>query len=198
MTDVWVVSLRNECKELFFKVDLTEYKKKSSLSEVDDSPGNDVILHCVNFVADKCREEVSLPYSESRLHTERYAESVRQYLYEPNASVMKTGAFAVLVERYGVDKIAQHSHLFTADEFLPDFPGRAFVVESAMPFKEKAVKAALKGEKRMNVSVRNFKLTAEQLKNRLKLSDGGDRYLFGTTTASGEMVVIVCRKADKV
>lgn len=198
VTDVWVVSLRNECKELFFKVDLTEYKKKSSLSEVDDSPGNDVILHCVNFVADKCREEVSLPYSESRLHTERYAESVRQYLYEPNASVMKTGAFAVLVERYGVDKIAQHSHLFTADEFLPDFPGRAFVVESAMPFKEKAVKAALKGEKRMNVSVCNFKLTAEQLKNRLKLSDGGDRYLFGTTTASGEMVVIVCRKADKV
>ena len=198
VTDVWVVSLRNECKELFFKVDLAEVKKKASCSVVEgDNPGDDVILHCVNFVADNCREEVLLPYSASRLHTERYAESVRQYLYEPNASIMKTGAFAVVAERYGVEKIAPHSHLFTADELQPDFPGRAFVVESVMPFKEKVVKAALKGVKRMNVSVRNFKLTAEQLKNRLKLSDGGERYLFGTTNASGEMVVIVCRKADR-
>lgn len=185
VTDVWIVSLRNECKELFFKVDFAGVE-----------PANDVVLHCVNFAADELFEELSLPYSALRLAVDSFAQSIDGYVYEPNASIMKAGAFAAVSEKYGVSKIATHSHLFTANELCKSFPGRVYEVECVLPFKEKSVKSALKGVKKMNVSVRNFKLTAEQLKNRLKLSDGGDKYLIGTTTADGSMVVILCNRVQ--
>lgn len=184
VSDVWVVSLRNECKELLFKV---------NFGCAIDAP----MLHCVNITAADSisREELSLPYSASRASVQTFATAIGRYLYEPNASIMKAGAFAALASKYCVEKVAPHSHLFTADVLRADFPGRVFRVESVMPFKEKAVKAALNGASQVNVSVRNFKLTAQQLKSRLRLTDGGDRYLFGTTTAGGDMVVAVCHKA---
>ncbi|MGN1246881.1 MAG: SAM-dependent methyltransferase [Muribaculaceae bacterium] len=195
VSDVWVVSQRNECKELFFKVDLKRGNCEKMVDGGDDCRSGDVEIHCVNFGVGGSREELSLPYSALHGRQCAMAAQVGLYVYEPNASIMKVGAFAELGELYGVEKIAAHSHLFTADMLRDDFPGRVFVVECVIPFKEKVVKAALKGEKRMNVSVRNFKLTAEQLKNRLKLSDGGDKYLIGTTLADGSLVVIVCHKA---
>ena len=87
-----------------------------------------------------------------------------------------------------------NSHLFTSGELVHDFPGRIFQVEDVIPFKDNLLKKALKGIKRINVSVRNFKLTAEQLKKRLKVCDGGSKYLFGTTDAGGEMKVLLCSK----
>ena len=185
VSDVWVVSLRNECKELLFKVDFVH------------NAVADPMLHCVNITADNGsqREEMSLPYSAVRAAVPRYASAFGRYIYEPNASIMKAGAFAALASQYCVEKIAPHSHLFTAGSLHSDFPGRIFEVESVMPFKEKTVKAALKGVSRINVSVRNFKLSAQQLKSRLKLSEGGDSYLFGTTTDNGDMVVVLCHKA---
>ena len=184
VTDVWVVSLKNECKELFFKINFTI------------EANHPTKIHCVNFMSEQDKQELCYTYEQNKRHEINYADEVKSYLYEPNASIMKVGAFAPVAQKFDLDKIADNSHLFTSDTFHSDFPGRAFKVINTYPFKDKILKAALRDTSRMNVSVRNFKLSAENLKQRLKLKDGGDKYLFGTTLRSEEMVVIVCEKAN--
>lgn len=102
-----------------------------------------------------------------------------------------------LYEEFGeIAKIDECSHLFIADHYINGFPGRQFVIEQVIPFKDKYLKP-LKSLKTLNVSTRNFRLTAEQLKARLGVKDGGEKYLFGTTTHNGQMVLILCRKAPE-
>lgn len=195
ITDMWIISLHNECKELFLKID---FKLADSMPSVPDGSvanNSGTMIHCVNFVDDDVVQQLDMPYlSHVRMASVSIAANVLGYLYEPNASIMKANAFAELCGLYGVQKIAVNSHLFTSAELVNDFPGRVFAVEGVYPFKDKVIKSALGGERQINVSVRNFKLTAEQLKKRLKLLDGGSRYMFGTTNSRGEMIVVVCRR----
>ena len=185
VTDVWVVSLKNECKELFFKIDFTIETEHLTT------------IHCVNFISEQDKQELSYTYEPNAKCGIDYANEIKSYLYEPNASIMKVGAFAPVVKKFDIEKIADNSHLFTSNVFHPDFPGRVFKVINTYPFKDKILKPVLHDVRQINVSVRNFKISAENLKQRLKLKDGGDKYLFGTTLCSGEMIVIICEKANK-
>ncbi|MCF0197494.1 MAG: hypothetical protein HUK03_09785, partial [Bacteroidaceae bacterium] len=96
--------------------------------------------------------------------------------------------------RYGVMKLHPHSHLFTSDERVADFPGRTFTVETYGGFGKKEVSKVLGGIKRANLTARNFPTTVQELRRRLHLAEGGDTYLFATTLASGEHALIKCRK----
>ena len=116
------------------------------------------------------------------------------YLYEPNASIMKAGCFGVLTERYHVKAIASDSHLFVSDEFIEDFPGRRFAVTAITTMNKKELAHALSGITRANVATRNFPMSAQQLRSRLRLQDGGDCYIFGTTTATGQRLLYLCKK----
>ena len=109
------------------------------------------------------------------------------FLYEPNASLMKAGCFALLEQRYSARQISAQSHLFVSTVEIPQFPGRAFAI--------RAVTTMNKHE--ANVSVRNFPLPADALKKKLKLRDGGTTYIFGTTTEDGRHVLLICEKNDK-
>ena len=113
-----------------------------------------------------------------------------EYLYEPNASIMKAGCFDLLEERYGVTQIGPNSHLFVAAEPVTDFPGRGFAIEAVGGMGKKDVRRLLSGVGRANVAVRNFPLTAPQLRKKLKLADGGDTYLFGTTIQGGGHILL--------
>ena len=117
------------------------------------------------------------------------------YLYEPNASIMKAGCFGVLTQRYHVKALAADSHLFVSSSEIEDFPGRRFAVTAVTTMNKKELAQAMKRINRANVAVRNFPMTAQQLRQRLHLKDGGDCYIFGTTTATGERVLFICRKA---
>lgn len=181
VTDAWVVSLRNECKELFFKVDF-------------QSSNTETIIHCLNIVSEDKIQEISYKFND-RGNLSTFAPTIQSYIYEPNASIMKANAFDVIIEKYNIEKMAKSSHLFTSNKYIDDFPGRVFRVIDIYPFKDKIVKQALKGYDKINVSVRNFKLTAEQLKQRFKIKDGGDKYLFATTLYNDNMVIILCEKA---
>lgn len=184
VTDVWIVSLKNECKELFFKIN---FKGNSSSTNI----------HCLNYVSEGLCQELNYIFEDGIESLDSYSEQIKKYLYEPNASLMKAHAFNVISDKYPkMAKLATNSHLFTSDTLYPTFPGRIFNVVSSFPFKDKIIKKELKGTQQINVSVRNFKLSAEQLKQRLKLKDGGDKYLFGTTTYSEEMIIIICVKAN--
>ena len=194
VTDIWVISLRNECKELFFKLDFA-LNKRFTIEESADNIYESPKVHCINFVDENTMQELNYSYLRDKTTSDIIiSDCVKQYIYEPNASIMKANAFGEVCSRYKVDKVAVNSHLFTSGELVHDFPGRIFQVEDVIPFKDNLLKKALKGIKRINVSVRNFKLTAEQLKKRLKVCDGGSKYLFGTTDAGGEMKVLLCSK----
>ena len=116
------------------------------------------------------------------------------FLYEPNASVMKAGCFGVLTQRYPIKAIAADSHLFVSDDEIQDFPGRSFRVETITTTNKKEQSRALKGITRANVATRNFPINAQQLQQRLRLKDGGDTYIFGTTDAMGKHLLYICHK----
>ena len=110
---------------------------------------------------------------------------------------MKAGCFALLEQRYAARQISRDSHLFSSPVEIPRFPGRGFAIRAVTTMNKRGLKAALGGISQANVSVRNFPLTAEALKKKLKLRDGGDTYIFGTTTEDGRHVLLICEKNDK-
>lgn len=118
------------------------------------------------------------------------------YLYEPNASMMKAGCFGQLAQRYGLQSVAQQSHLFVAEMPISDFQGRKFVVKDISSLNSKELKQRLAGVTQANVAVRNFPLKAAELAKRLRLKDGGNIYIFGTRLANGKNVLLLCEKAQ--
>ncbi len=118
----------------------------------------------------------------------------KQYLYEPNAAIMKAGAFNEVSQHYNIAKLHTNTHLYTADENI-GFAGRKFIIEAVLPYQKQEIKQYIEG-KRMNISTRNFPLTPQELQKRWKVKDGGDTYAFFTTNISNEKVVLLCRKPD--
>ena len=111
----------------------------------------------------------------------------RNYLYEPNSSVMKAGCFDVLQKRYDVAALGKNSHLFVSDGFIEDFPGRKFQILAVLSMKRFATNLLPDATAKANIAVRNFPMTAEALRKKLKLKDGGDTYIFGTTVEENSM-----------
>ncbi len=112
-----------------------------------------------------------------------------RYLYEPNASIMKAGAFKLLTEYFPVKKLSVNSHLYTSDEKIEQFPGRSFEIESLFSMNKKEIKKCLGDCKRANITVRNFPLTVNQLREKLKIGEGGEVYLFATTLGDKKVLV---------
>jgi hypothetical protein len=175
VAEVHIVSVANECKELLM------------LLEADHE--GEPAIHCVNdgqrLIIMASQNDVPLSVTDS---------SDAAFLYEPNASVMKAGCFGVLTQRYPIKAIAADSHLFVSDEEIKDFPGRSFRVETITSTNKKEQSRALTGITRANVATRNFPISAQQLQQRLRLKDGGDTYIFGTTDAMGKHLLYICHK----
>lgn len=181
VTQVHIVSTGNECKELLLVLDGAAGTGR--LRNGMRAPR----VYCVND--DQRIDYDSAAYTRG-LHIGTAPLPEMKYLYEPNASIMKAGCFDLLEERYGVTQIGPSSHLFVADEPVTDFPGRGFAVEAIGSMGKRDVRRLLGGVRQANIAVRNFPLTASQLRNRLKLADGGDTYLFGTTTQEGGHILL--------
>lgn len=180
-TSIHVLSVKNECKELLF---VTERETKN---------GNPAI-HCINFGSDGMQSFL-FTVEEERSAELIVAGQVAGYLYEPNASVLKAGAFKQIAVKMGVEKLQVSSHLYTSDRLVSDFPGRVFRVDEVLPFTGKLCKGLSKMIPQANITVRNFPLSVEELRKRTKITDGGSTYLFATTLADGEKVLVRCSKA---
>ncbi len=180
VSEVHIVSVAGECKELLL---LLSAKHEG-----------DVKIVCVNdgqTFTYRLGEPVVMPMQWSG---ELPAEG-DLYLYEPNASMMKAGCFGQLAQRYGLQAVAQQSHLFVAERPISDFQGRKFVVNDITTLNSKELKQKLAGITQANVAVRNFPLKAAELAKRLRLKDGGSVYIFGTRLANGKNVLLLCEKA---
>ena len=182
--EVHIVSVGNECKELL----LVMSRKYAGLERI----------YCVNDGLEFSFTPEELSLCSQLSYNSRLSRSSLPappaFLYEPNASLMKAGCFALIARRYAIRQVSRDSHLYVSPCEVPQFPGRGFAVEAVTTMNKKELKAALAGVGRANVAVRNFPLSADALKKKLKLRDGGDTYIFGTTTADGTHVVIVCRR----
>jgi hypothetical protein len=116
----------------------------------------------------------------------------KKYLYEPNAAIMKSGAFDIVSTKYKLNKLHQHAHLYTSNDLI-DFPGRRFEIKEVIPFQKKEIKKSLK-IKKANITTRNFPESVSTIRKKFKISDGGDDYLFFTTSENGQKIILVCSK----
>ncbi|MDD4515493.1 class I SAM-dependent methyltransferase [Massilibacteroides sp.] len=181
-TEVHVISVRNECKELLFVV---ERKQEEPLP---------VHIVCVNFPTKGESERFTFSMEEERSTTPIFTETAGRYLYEPNASLLKAGAFKIITANYPVKKLHINSHLYTSDVLVPDFPGRTFSVEEVIPFSSALCKKIVKEVPQANITIRNFPLTVEALRKKTKIKDGGEIYLFVTALADDSKVLIKTKK----
>lgn len=183
--EIHIVSVDNECKELLVVC-------KEEVKEVKEG----VKLVCINLFSkggEERFEVIPQPSSLSLQPSQGRLEGF-SYLYEPNASVMKAGCFDELSKRFGVHPLAQNSHLFVANHSCADFPGRHFEIVRCSSMNKKELGRSLTDITCANITVRNFPMTVAALRKRLKLKDGGDIYIFATTLAQGEHVLIIAKK----
>lgn len=183
---IHVVAVHNECKELVLIL-------RKEADEVERAAG-EVIISCEQVVNNSSSQHLDFTYDEERAAVCPLADSVGTYLYEPGAALLKAGAFRLLAQLYGVSKLHANSHLYTSDEAV-DFPGRRFRVEGVSGFGKKELRSFLCGVEKANLTVRNFPTSVAELRKKLKLKEGGDVYLFATTLASGERVLVKGVKA---
>lgn len=181
VAEAHVVSVAGECKELLLVL------ARDEAPQADDVP-----IRCVNLSA--AGDAFTFTRRREQEAPCPCAEAPRTYLYEPNASLLKAGAFRSLSYLYKVEKLHPNSHLYTSDEPLPRFPGRMFRIEGWCGFGKREVKDLLDGVQKANLTVRNFPATVADLRKRLRLAEGGDTYLFATTLADGRKVLLRCSK----
>ena len=179
--EVHVVSFANECKEL-----LVILRKENE--------GNNVLIHCVNILKNGEMQTYSFDKEEEQQGCE-YAQQVGHFLYEPNASILKAGAYKSIANSYQLKKLHPNSHLYTSDKLIEAFPGRKFECEAVFSLNKKELKMNLGNIKKANITVRNFPSSVAELRKRLKLSDGGDTYFFATTLMDEQKVLIKCHKS---
>ena len=139
----------------------------------------------------KTDQNFSFNYEEESNSIVDYSEPLN-YLYEPNASILKAGAFNSICNKYDTKKIAPNTHLYTSEELVENFPGRTFKTEQILPYAPKKFKKL--GITKANVSCRNFKDKPEQVKKKLKIKDGGDTYLIAFNNSSNKSLITMCRK----
>lgn len=116
----------------------------------------------------------------------------QKYLYEPNAAIMKSGGFDVVSSRFGLDKLHQHSHLYTSQNLI-DFPGRRFEIQHHIGYNKNEMKSLLENQK-ANITTRNFPDSVESIRKKWKIKDGGNLYCFFTTDANNNKIVLLCSK----
>ena len=178
--EVHIISVNNECKELLLVLSARNM-------------GENLRIYCINDAQSFVCDESDMETSPVKIAPSTLEEM--QYLYEPNASLMKAGCFCVLSERYGARMLSKNSHLFVSREPIAAFPGRSFRIIAVSSFNKKELKRHLSGITKANIATRNFPLSVAELRKRLKLKDGGETYIFATTLSDESHVLVITEKA---
>jgi len=175
VSQVWVISVENDCKEVLYLL--------------ENGFASEPQIKTVNLT--ETDQEFQFNFQEEIDTNSSYSEPLN-YLYEPNASILKAGAFSSITEKYELNKLAPNTHLYTSEKRIKNFPGRTFKIDQTLPYSPKEFRKT--GIEKANVSCRNFKEKPEQVKKKLKLKDGGEKYIFATTDLNIKPVLIVCMK----
>ena len=175
--EIHVIAVNNEVKELLW---LIEKNWKSALK-----------LTTINFQGKKV-QKFSFDTEIKTLNT--VLSKPLNYLYEPNAAIMKSGLFTEISTTFGIPKLHDHSHIYTSETLIKEFPGRQFQITEVKSFKDKRLKKRLKNKK-ANITTRNFPDSVENIRKKYRIQDGGSDYIFFTTNLEDEKIVIFGKKA---
>lgn len=178
--EVHIISVNNECKELLLVLSVRNM-------------GENLCIYCINDAQSFVCDELDMEASQVKIAPSTLEEM--QYLYEPNASLMKAGCFGVLSGRYDARMLSKNSHLFVSQAPIEAFPGRSFRIIAVSSFNKKELKRHLSGITKANIAARNFPLSVAELRKRLKLKDGGETYIFATTLSDESHVLMITEKA---
>ena len=177
--EVHIISVNNECKELLLVLSARNM-------------GENLRIYCINDAQSFVCDELDMESSSVKIAPSTLEEM--QYLYEPNASLMKAGCFGVLSGRYDARMLSKNSHLFVSQAPIEAFPGRSFRIIAVSSFNKKELKRHLSGITKANIATRNFPLSVAELRKRLKLKDGGETYIFATTLSDESHVLVITEK----
>ena len=195
--EVHIISVNNECKELLLVLsarNMGDMEASSADGEVKRTVN--LRIYCVNDAQSFVCEKSDMEASSVKIAPSTLEEM--QYLYEPNASLMKAGCFGVLSERYDARMLSKNSHLFVSREPIAVFPGRSFRIIAISSFNKKELKRHLSGITKANIATRNFPLSVAELRKRLKLKDGGETYIFATTLSDESHVLVITNKNSRM
>ena len=173
--EIHIVAVQNEVKELLFLL--------------EKSYVGDISLKTINFLKGHQQEfEFTFPSNKQSQYG-----LPQKFLYEPNSAILKSGGFHEITHQLNVQKLHQHSHLYTSQELIK-FPGRVFEILDVLPFDKKHIKKRVQNRK-ANITTRNFPKTVQQIRKELKIKDGGNDYIFFTTNLDNQLISIFCKKA---
>src|SRR5690554_1857220 len=173
VSEIHIVAINNEVKELLWVLESTTQPTKTIAINLENE------------------KRYRFDIDENSVTNVQYS-LLKKFLYEPNAAILKSGAFDEVAERFKIYKLHKHSHLYTSDEKI-DFPGRVFKIEKTIAYKKKDIKENLPITA-ANITTRNFPESVEVLRKKWKWKDGGDNYLFFTTTMNGNKIIVQCKK----
>ena len=182
-SQVHIVSVNNECKELLFLLTSDRVACPGI-----DSPG----IFMLNFTKKGVEKFFSTLGAEKSCEQNILQGSPETYLYEPNSSILKGGAFKSTGASFNLKKLAVNTHLYTCSSRIEGFPGKVFLIKRVHNAGKKGIKEIHESIPYANISVRNFPLSASTLREQLRIKDGGDVYLFGTTLSKGERCILEC------
>ena len=177
VSEVYIIAVENEVKELLF---------------LNRDFNNSTQIICVNFLSNGNKQSFHFDYSKEQNAFVNYSDP-QMYIYEPNAAILKAGAFKSIAQTLQLNKLAPNSHLYTSSILVENFPGRSFVCEAVCKFDKKEILSKLPTNQ-ANITTRNFPIKPDEIKKKLGLKDGGDSYLFATENYERQKIVLVCRK----
>ncbi len=178
--DIHIISVDNECKEVLLIFDEITGKKRK--------------IKTVNILKNKNNQFFEFSFEEENAAENSYSTQLKKYLYEPNASVLKSGAFKSIGTAFGLNKLHINTHLYTSSKLSLQFPGRIFEVQKCWGNSKKEQKDLVSTITNANISVRNYPSSVEELRRKLKIKEGGEIYLFACTLASNQKVIVECKK----
>ena len=182
--EVHILSIDNECKEVLLILHQTIPQQISiktiNLTKITENQFFEYLLHEESIAEVAC------------------TSVIEKYLYEPNASIMKSGGFKIIGTHFYLNKLHINTHLYTATELKLQFPGRIFEVKKVWGNSKKELKELALLLPKANITTRNYPVSVDELRKKLKIKEGGEVYLFACTLANEQKVVIECRKTNNI
>lgn len=169
ISEIQIIAVRNEVKELLLIID-----KQDASFELQD-----VSIRCVNLESEE--PEFLFKFNDEKSSNSEFSES-SNFLYIPNNSILKAGAFNIISEKFGLKKLHPNTHFYTSENKIENFPGRVLEIEKI------DAKDLKKGEK-YNLVSKNYPLKPEEIKKKYKLNDGGNHYLVFTQSINGKEIL---------
>ncbi|MDN5216511.1 RsmD family RNA methyltransferase [Fulvivirgaceae bacterium BMA12] len=179
---IYVVAVKNEVKEVLYAL----------CRGHESSPD----IEALNVLSSGEKDSFSFN-SNGESAARMSLDYPQEYLYEPNAAILKAGGFRIIGEYFNLSKLHQHSHLFTSNDYVENFPGRKFKILAVCKYDKKEIQAQI-ADRKANITTRNFPYSVDVIRKKTRLKPGGDTYVFATTNMDRRLILLVCNKISPV